>query len=151
MEIKGKERIVAPREAVWRGLNDPDILRACIPGCQSLEKSGEDEMAAIVKIKIGVISATFKGEVRLENKDEPNGYTIIGAGTGGVAGFAKGKADIRLSEEGGATVLDYVCTADVGGKIAQLGARLIESTVRRLSGQFFSKFTELASPHMSEQ
>jgi carbon monoxide dehydrogenase subunit G len=143
MEMTGSERILASRQTVWDSLNDPDILRQCIPGCQSLEKTGENQMAATVKIKIGVIAATFNGEVRLEDIDAPNGYTIAGEGKGGVAGFAKGNAKVSLADDGDATVLNYTVNAQVGGKLAQLGARLIDSTARKLAGQFFARFNEL--------
>jgi len=143
MEMTGSERILASRQTVWDSLNDPDILRQCIPGCQSLEKTGENQMAATVKIKIGVIAATFNGEVRLEDIDAPNGYTIAGEGKGGVAGFAKGNAKVSLADDGDATVLNYTVNAQVGGKLAQLGARLSDSTARKLAGQFFARFNEL--------
>lgn len=145
MEMNGSERIRASRETVWNALNDPEILKQCIPGCQSLEKTGENEMTATVKLKIGIVSATFNGEVRLTDIDAPNGYKISGEGKGGVAGFAKGGADVSLVEDGEETVLNYVCAAQVGGKIAQMGARLIDSTARKLAGQFFAKFNEVVS------
>lgn len=145
MEMTGSERIEAPRAKVWDALNNLDVLRQCIPGCQSLERTAPNEMAATVKFKVGIVAATFKGEVRLENIDAPNGYTIAGEGKGGVAGFAKGEADVALAEDGAATVLNYSCRAQVGGKLAQMGARLIDSTARRLAGQFFSKFNSVVS------
>ena len=145
MEMTGGERIEAPRSKVWDALNDLDVLRKCIPGCQSLQRTAPNEMAATVTLKVGIIAATFKGEVRLENIDAPNGYTIAGEGKGGVAGFAKGGADVSLTEDGAATILNYSCTAQVGGKLAQMGARLIDFTARRLAGQFFSKFNEIVS------
>jgi carbon monoxide dehydrogenase subunit G len=145
MEMSGRERILASRQAVWDALNDPEILRQCIPGCQSLDKTGENDMAATVKLKIGMISATFKGEVRLENIDAPNSYRIVGEGKGGVAGFAKGGAEVNLGEDGEATLLNYKVDAQVGGKIAQLGARLIDTTAKKLAGQFFAKFNEVVS------
>ena len=143
MEMSGSERILASRQTVWDALNDPEILKQCIPGCQSLEKTGENQMAATVKIKIGIIAATFNGEVRLEDIDAPNSYTIAGEGKGGVAGFAKGSAQVDLADDSEATVLNYKVSAQVGGKIAQLGARLIDSTAKKLAGQFFSKFNDV--------
>jgi carbon monoxide dehydrogenase subunit G len=141
--IEGSERIEAPIGKVWQGLNDPEILRACIPGCQSLEKKSDSEMAATVVLKIGPIKATFGGEVTLSNLKPPHSYTISGEGKGGIAGFAKGGADVTLAEDGpDATVLTYAAKADVGGKIAQLGSRLITSTSKKLAGQFFSSFGE---------
>jgi len=141
--IEGTERIAAPIEKVWKGLNDPDVLRACIPGCESLEKKSDKEMSATVVLKIGPIKATFGGEVTLSNLKPPHSYTISGEGKGGIAGFAKGGADVTLTEDGpDITVLTYAAKADVGGKIAQLGSRLITSTSKKLAGQFFSSFGE---------
>jgi len=145
MEMNGEERIAAPRQLVWEALNDPDVLRECIPGCQSLEMSSDTEMSATVKIKIGPVSATFKGEVTLENINPPESYTIAGEGKGGIAGFAKGGADVKLTEDGAETVLVYDVKAQVGGKLAQLGSRLIDSTSKKLAGQFFTKFNEVVS------
>lgn len=145
MEMNGEERIAAPRQLVWEALNDPEVLRACIPGCQSLEKSSDTEMSATVKIKIGPVSAKFTGEVTLENINAPESYTIAGEGKGGIAGFAKGGADVHLTEDGGETVLVYDVKAQVGGKLAQLGSRLIDSTSKKLAGQFFTKFNEVVS------
>ena len=139
--IEGEERIAAPLDRVWEALNDPDILRQSIPGCQSLEKKSDTEMAATVVLKIGPIKATFNGEVTLKNLNPPHSYTIEGEGKGGIAGFAKGGADVTLTPDGpDATVLKYAAKADVGGKIAQLGSRLIISTSKKLAGEFFSTF-----------
>lgn len=144
--IEGTERIAAPIDKVWQGLNDPTVLKACIPGCQSLEKKSDQEMAATVVLKIGPIKATFAGGVKLSNLDPPRSYTISGEGKGGVAGFAKGGADVTLAEDGpDATVLTYAAKADVGGKIAQLGSRLITSTSKKLAGEFFSSFAKTVS------
>ncbi|MBW8637970.1 carbon monoxide dehydrogenase subunit G [Hoeflea sp. WL0058] len=140
MEMKGEERIAASREVVWEALNNPEVLKQCIPGCESLEQTGENEMAATVKLKIGPVSAKFNGAVTLENINAPESYTISGEGKGGVAGFAKGGADVSLEEEGDETVLSYEVKAQVGGKIAQLGSRLIDSTSKKLAGQFFENF-----------
>ncbi|MDZ7600531.1 MAG: carbon monoxide dehydrogenase subunit G [Hoeflea sp.] len=145
MEMNGEERIAAPRQLVWEALNDPEILRECIPGCQELEKTSGTELAAVVKVKIGPVSATFKGEVTLENINAPESYTISGEGKGGIAGFAKGGADVKLVEDGAETVLTYDVKAQVGGKLAQLGSRLIDSTSKKLAGQFFNKFNEVVS------
>ncbi len=143
MEMNGEERIAASRETVWAALNDPEILKQCIPGCQSLEMTGENEMSATVKLRIGPVSATFKGSVVLENIKPPEGYTITGEGKGGIAGFAKGGADVSLREDGAETILVYDVKAQVGGKLAQLGSRLIDSTSKKLAGQFFTKFGEV--------
>jgi len=139
--IEGEERIAAPLQKVWEALNDPDILKDAIPGCQNLEKTSDTEMAATVVLKIGPIKATFKGEVTLKNLKPPHSYTIQGEGKGGIAGFAKGGADVTLTADGAdATVLKYAAKAEVGGKIAQLGSRLVESTSKKLAGQFFTTF-----------
>lgn len=139
--IEGEERIAAPIQKVWEGLNDAETLKASIPGCQSLEKKSDKELAATVVLKIGPIKATFGGEVTLSNFKPPFSYTISGEGKGGIAGFAKGGADVVLTEDGpNATILKYAAKADVGGKIAQLGSRLITSTSKKLAGQFFSAF-----------
>ncbi|OCW57262.1 SRPBCC family protein [Hoeflea olei] len=145
MEMNGEERIAAPRQLVWEALNDPEVLKECIPGCQELEKTSDTDMSAVVKVKIGPVSATFNGEVMLENINAPESYTITGEGKGGIAGFAKGGADVRLAEDGAETVLSYDVKAQVGGKLAQLGSRLIDSTSKKLAGQFFAKFNEVVS------
>jgi carbon monoxide dehydrogenase subunit G len=146
--MNGSERIEAPVDTVWRALNDPDVLKACIPGCQSLDKLSDTEMVATVVLRIGPIKATFQGNVRLTNLNPPHAYTISGEGKGGIAGFAKGGADVTLAGDGpDATVLSYSVKADVGGKIAQLGSRLIDSTSRKLAGQFFANLgARLSSP-----
>jgi uncharacterized protein len=144
--IEGEERIEAPVDRVWEALNDSEILKAAIPGCESLEKKTATELEAVVTLKIGPIKARFNGEVRLENLNPPHSYTITGEGKGGVAGFAKGGADVTLTEDGpDATILTYAAKADVGGKIAQLGSRLIQSTSKKLAGQFFSEFNKQVS------
>lgn len=141
MDMSGRETIQAPIDAVWRALNDPDVLRQCIPGCEALEKLSDTEMTATVVLKVGPVKARFEGAVQLSNLDPPHSYTISGEGKGGMVGFAKGGADVTLTEEGpDATVLAYVVRADVGGKIAQLGSRLIDSTAKKLAEQFFSSF-----------
>ncbi|MFL0694719.1 MAG: carbon monoxide dehydrogenase subunit G [Agrobacterium tumefaciens] len=141
MDMQGSERIEAPVETVWRALNDPEILKQSIPGCESLEKTSDSQMTAKVVLKIGPIKAKFEGTVELQNLNPPHSYTISGEGKGGLAGFAKGGADVTLTpEEGGTTLLTYTVKAEVGGKIAQLGSRLIESTSKKLAGEFFSNF-----------
>lgn len=146
MVIEGEERIEAPVEAVWQALNDPEVLKDCIPGCEELEKISDTELSAVVALKIGPIKARFNGAVELTNLNPPHSYTISGEGKGGVAGFAKGGADVSLKADGpGATILSYSAKADVGGKMAQLGSRLIQSTSKKLAGQFFSDFNARVS------
>ena len=140
MEIKGEYRIAAPREKVFAALNDASVLQACIPGCESLEKLSDTEMTAKVRLRIGPVSASFSGKVTLSDIDPPNGYKISGEGQGGVAGFAKGGAVVALREEGAETILNYDVDAQVGGKIAQVGARLITGTAKKLADEFFGKF-----------
>jgi uncharacterized protein len=142
MDMTGERRIPAPRQLVWEALNDPEILRASIPGSQSLEKIDDTHMKATVAIKVGPISARFNGAVTLSDIDPPNGYTIMGEGQGGVAGFAKGGAKVSLTDDPGATLLKYEVNAQVGGKLAQLGARLIDATAKQMAEQFFTKFSD---------
>ena len=142
MEMTGEYKIPAPREKVWDALNDPEILAKCIPGCQELNKDSETELSATVKSKVGPVSATFKGKVTLSEIDAPNGYRISGEGSGGVAGFAKGGAEVKLTEDDGNTVLTYVADAQVGGKLAQIGSRLIDSTAKKMANEFFGKFAD---------
>ena len=145
MEMNGEERIEAPRDKVWAALNDPEVLKQCIPGCQSLEKTSDTGFAATVKVKVGPVSANFKGDVALENINAPESYTISGEGKGGIAGFAKGSADVTLKEDGSDTLLSYAVKAQVGGKLAQMGSRLIDSTSKKLAGQFFSTFNDVVT------
>jgi carbon monoxide dehydrogenase subunit G len=137
MEMTGEYRIPASREAVWAALNDPEVLRAAIPGCQKLEKTSDTEMTATVVSKIGPVKATFTGAVTLSNIDPPNGYTISGEGKGGPAGFAKGGADVKLLPDGEGTRLVYTAKAQIGGKLAQLGSRLVDSTAKKMADDFF--------------
>ncbi|MCB1463985.1 MAG: carbon monoxide dehydrogenase subunit G [Nitratireductor sp.] len=142
MDLTGEYVIAAERQAVWEALNDPDVLRECIPGCESLEMTSPTEMSATVVTKIGPVKAKFSGEVTLSNIEAPVSYTISGEGKGGIAGFAKGGADVRLDEVAEGTKLSYAVNAQVGGKLAQLGSRLIDSTAKKLAGQFFANFAE---------
>jgi carbon monoxide dehydrogenase subunit G len=146
MDMTGEERIGASREAVWAALNDIDVLKQCIPGCQSLERQSDTDMTARVKLQIGPVSATFSGKVKLSELDPPNGYRIAGEGSGGAAGYAKGNALVRLLDDGPGTLLRYEAKADVGGKLAQLGGRLIDATARKLAGEFFRNFTTVVGP-----
>lgn len=143
MEMSGEYRIAAPRAQVWAALNDPDVLRDSIPGCQELTKLSDTEMSAIVAAKVGMVRATFTGAVILTKLNPPISYTITGEGKGGVAGFAKGGADVELAEDGpDATILRYKAHGQVGGKLAQIGARLIDATAKQMADQFFSKFAD---------
>src|SRR5580698_9682289 len=142
MDMTGERHIAAPRQAVWDALNDTAILKASIPGCESLEKTDDTHMKATAAVKLGPISARFNGAVTLSDIDAPNGYTITGEGQGGVAGFAKGGAKVFLTDDAGATLLKYEVNAQVGGKLAQLGARLIDATAKQMAEQFFTKFSD---------
>jgi hypothetical protein len=145
MQLTGEYRIPLPREAVWRALNDPEVLKASIPGCESLEPAGENGYAATVIAKVGPVKAKFQGAVTLSDLDPPNGYTISGEGKGGAAGFAKGGAKVRLEADGAETLLRYEVDANVGGKLAQLGSRLIDGAAKKLSDEFFAKFSAEAA------
>jgi uncharacterized protein len=140
LTMTGEVDLPAPQQLVWTKLNDPEVLRACIPGCQSLEKTSDTTFQAVAKFKIGPVTATFKGNVQLSDIDAPNGYTISGEGTGGIAGFAKGGAKVHLAPQDGGTRMTYDVEAQVGGKIAQLGARLIDGVAKRMADQFFASF-----------
>ncbi|MCW3475018.1 SRPBCC family protein [Limobrevibacterium gyesilva] len=146
MDMTGERRIPAPREKVWNALNDNAILKAAIPGCESLEREGDDSLKATASVKIGPISARFAGKVRLLDLDPPNGYRIEGEGQGGVAGFAKGGAVVTLIPDGSDTILKYDVKAQVGGKIAQLGARLIDATAKQMADAFFDRFAAQVAP-----
>src|SRR5690349_5740012 len=144
MQMNDSERIPASKKEVWRALNDSEILKQCIPGCQSLDMSSPTEMTATVVFRVGPVKATFGGKVTLSELDPPNSYRISGEGSGGVAGFAKGGALVRLEAEGpDVTVLHYDVDAQIGGKLAQLGSRLIDSTAKKLAGEFFKSFGEV--------
>lgn len=147
MQMNDSQRIEAPKQKVWAALNDPEVLKASIPGCEDLIKHSDTELEAKVRLKVGPVKATFGGKVTLNDLDPPNGYTIEGEGSGGVAGFARGAAKVHLEEDGpDATILHYEVDAKVGGKLAQLGARLIDSTAKRLAGEFFTAFGEQVAP-----
>lgn len=150
MDMTGEYRIPASREAVWQALNDPDVLKQCIPGCEEIDKKSDTEFSAKVTAKVGPVKAKFAGNVTLSDLDPPNGYTISGQGTGGAAGFAKGGAKVDLAEDGGETVLSYTVNATVGGKLAQIGSRLIDSTAKKMASQFFAKFAEVVGDGAQE-
>jgi hypothetical protein len=147
MDMSGERRIPAPRQRVWDALNDPEMLRAAIPGCESVTRTAEDAFEAKLALKIGPMAAKFGGKVKLENINAPASYTISGEGNGGAMGFAKGGADVALEEVGPEeTLLRYTVKAQVGGKMAQLGARLIDSTAKQMSDQFFDRFAAAVAP-----
>jgi hypothetical protein len=143
MDMTGEYLITAPRPKVWSALNDPVILKQCIAGCEELLKTSDTEFAAKVHARVGPVSAHFSGKVTLSELDPPNGYRISGEGSGGAAGFAKGGATVHLSDAGAATKLTYKVEAQIGGKLAQIGSRLIDGTARKMADDFFSKFAIL--------
>ena len=140
MELNGTKVIAADIDTVWAHLNNPETLKACIPGCEELTGSPQEGFAAVVKQKVGPVKATFKGEVTLENVVPGQSYTITGEGKGGVAGFAKGGADVALKSVEGGTELTYEAQAKVGGKLAQLGSRIIGGFARKMADEFFERF-----------
>ncbi|MGB8365782.1 MAG: SRPBCC family protein [Rhizomicrobium sp.] len=146
MQMTGQQRIAARRQRVWQALNDPDTLRRCIPGCQSLEQESDTRLRATVEVKIGPIGARFNGAVTLSDLDPPNGYTITGEGQGGTVGFAKGGARVRLADDNGGTLLSYEVEAQVGGRLAQLGGPIIDATAKQLAAKFFQQFGKVVAP-----
>jgi carbon monoxide dehydrogenase subunit G len=146
MEMHGERRIPAPRQTVWERLNDLETLKLCIPGCETIEKVSDTEFTAKVVARVGPVKATFSGKVTLSDLNPPQGYTISGEGQGGVAGFAKGGAKVNLEEEGDETVLRYDVQSQVGGKLAQIGSRLIDGTARKMADEFFGRFVAAMSP-----
>ena len=146
MELQGERLIPAARDTTWAALNDPEMLKACITGCESLERTGDDAFAALVAVKVGPVSARFKGKLQLSNVVAPNSYTIHFDGQGGVAGFGKGSADVVLAEEGTATRLKYHARAQVGGKLAQVGSRLVDAAAAKVAEDFFKAFEAQLAP-----
>jgi carbon monoxide dehydrogenase subunit G len=140
MTMNGEVQLAAPRETVWAMLNDPEVLKACIPGCEQLDMSSANEFQAVASVKVGPVKARWKGKVRLLDLDPPNSYRIAGEGEGGVAGFAKGGAKVSLADKDGGTLLSYDVEAQIGGKLAQLGQRLINSAAKKTADDFFVKF-----------
>lgn len=143
MNMEGEQRIAAPRQRVWEALNDPEILRASIPGCQSLTREADDRFSAIVEVKVGPIGARFKGAVTLRDLDPAKGYTLILEGNGGIAGSVSGSARVRLSDDAGGTLVTYQVDAQMGGRMAQLGGPIIDATAKQLAGKFFNRFGEI--------
>jgi uncharacterized protein len=142
MTMSGEVQLPAAREVVWEKLNDPAVLKACIPGCEQLDKTSDNSFEAVATIKIGPVKAKFKGKVTLSDIDPPNGYKISGQGEGGVAGFAKGGAVVKLTPKDGGTLLAYDVEAQIGGKLAQLGQRLVNGAAKKVADDFFLKFVE---------
>ena len=140
MEMSGEQLIPASQAATWAALNDPEILKACVPGCESIEKTAENEYVVLMTARIGPVSAKFKGKLALSDLDPPNSYSLAFEGQGGVAGFGKGGAKVQLLPEGGNTKLTYQVKANVGGKLAQIGSRLIDGVARKMAEDFFKKF-----------
>lgn len=146
MEMHGELRIPAPRSEVWAKLNDPDTLKNCIPGCETVERISDTEFTAKVVARVGPVKASFSGKVTLTDLIPPESYTITGEGSGGVAGFAKGSAKVSLDDAGTETVLRYGVQALVGGKLAQIGSRLIDATSRKMADDFFNRFVNIMNP-----
>ncbi|WP_417209716.1 CoxG family protein [Antarctobacter sp.] len=142
IDMSGEALLPAEKAVVWEMLNDPEVLQACIPGCEELERTSDNGFAAVARVKIGPVKARFKGAVTLEDMDPPNGYRIVGSGEGGVAGFAEGGATVRLEEAEGGTLLKYEASAKVGGKLAQIGNRLVGGVAKKMADQFFANFEE---------
>ena len=150
MDLTGEYRIPAARQDVWEALNDPEILKQCIDGCQELSKDSDTQFSAKVTAKVGPVKAKFSGKVTLSDLDPPNGYKISGEGQGGVAGFAKGGATVKLTEDGADTVLSYSANAEVGGKLASVGSRLVEGVAKKQADDFFGKFSEIVGGDQGE-
>src|SRR6201984_1903991 len=146
MTMNGQVQLAASRDVVWAKLNDPEVLKSCIPGSEQLDKISDSEFQAIATVKVGPVKARWKGKVRLSDLDPPNSYRISGEGEGGVAGFAKGDAKVSLADRDGGTLLSYNVEAQIGGKLAQLGQRLINSAAKKTADDFFAKFAEAVSP-----
>ena len=146
MELKGERLIPAPVDTTWAALNNPDILKACIAGCESLERSGEGAFQALVAVRVGPVSAKFKGHLKMTDVKPPNSYTINFDGQGGVAGFGKGSAEVVLAPEAGGTKLSYIARAQVGGKLAQVGSRLIDAAAGKIAEDFFTAFEAALKP-----
>ena len=142
MDILGEYRINASQQSVWEALNDPQVLRQCIPGCEQLDRDGDNAFTATINAKVGPVSARFKTRLTVENSNAPVSYTLVGEGKGGAAGFGKGSADVSLEESGSATVLSYNARFSVGGKLAQVGSRLVQGAARKTADQFFLSFSE---------
>jgi len=151
MDMTGEAEIAAPRERVYEALNDPEVLKRALPGCEQIEKVSDNEMTATMVAKVGPVKAKFSGRVALSDRNPPESYTISGEGKGGAAGFAKGSAKVRLEPKGPSTLLHYEVNAQVGGKLAQLGGRLIDGTAKKMADEFFAKFGEIVAVETGEE
>ncbi|MBI1964996.1 MAG: carbon monoxide dehydrogenase subunit G [Betaproteobacteria bacterium] len=145
MEMKGEQLIPLPQAATWEALNDPAVLKGCIPGCEAIERIADNEYEVVLTAKVGPVNAKFKGKMTVTDADPPNAYTLVFEGQGGVAGFAKGHASVALTPQDAGTQLVYTAKATVGGKLAQVGARLIDGVAKKLAGQFFESFNRHVS------
>jgi uncharacterized protein len=145
MEIVGEQLIPRPQGVTWSSITDPQVLKACIPGCESMDKIADNEYEMVMGAKVGPVSAKFKSKITLADVDAPNSYTLIFEGQGGVAGFAKGQANVRLLPEGDSTRLQYTAKAMIGGKLAQVGSRLVDGVAKKLAENFFTKFNQHVS------
>jgi carbon monoxide dehydrogenase subunit G len=145
MEMTGEQVVPLPQKETWDALNDPAVLKDCIPGCESMERVGDNEYEVVLVAKIGPVSAKFKGRMTVTESDPPRAYTLVFEGQGGAAGFAKGQASITLTPQEGATLLGYTAKASIGGKLAQVGSRLVDGVARKLAGEFFTAFNTRAS------
>jgi uncharacterized protein len=146
MELKGERLIATPVGTTWAALNDPEVLKACIAGCETLDRTGDEAFQAVVAVRVGPVSAKFKGNLKMTDVKPPDSYTIHFDGQGGVAGFSKGSADVALAVEGAGTRLSYVARAQVGGKIAQVGSRLIDAAAGKIAEVFFTAFEAALKP-----
>ena len=144
MEMTGQQLVPLPQQETWAALNDPAVLKDCIPGCESVERAGDNEYEVLLVAKIGPVSAKFKGRMAVTDSDPPRAYTLVFEGQGGAAGFAKGKASVTLTPQEGGTLLDYTAQASIGGKLAQVGSRLVDGVARKLASQFFEGFNARA-------
>jgi hypothetical protein len=150
LQQTGEYRLAAARSDVWRALNDPDVLARCIEGCQTMTKVADDAYTTSVKAKVGPVSATFSADLKLADLDPPSGYTLLASVKGGAAGFGKGSARVSLIEDGGSTILRYAVDGSVGGKLAQIGSRLVDAAARKMADDFFRKFGEVVAPGQAE-
>ncbi|MCW5621229.1 MAG: carbon monoxide dehydrogenase subunit G [Burkholderiales bacterium] len=146
MEMTGTQRIALPQQRVWEALNDPEVLKACIPGCESVEKVADDQYKIAMTAAVGPVKARFNGKLVLSNVNPPQSYTLTFEGSGGAAGFGKGSSEVRLTPDGGETVLDYTAKATVGGKLAQVGSRLIDGVAKKMAEDFFNRFNATVAP-----